>query len=154
MVKLTGLLSTYHDLPLLKGRLDNLLTQDVDLEVVAIMKVDSKEIGVIDKWNRQHPEYISHIIGTYIRLMFGTIQSCKEFIIHVGGFDIKVCSLTMNYKHPDDCKVTCAATARIVARSLTVGAKFAILFTQYKGITRNERERCYENKDYHYQSGI
>ncbi len=51
-MKLTGLLSTYYDLPLLKGRLDNLLTQDgVDMEVVAIAGEFAKEWDIIRDWS-------------------------------------------------------------------------------------------------------
>jgi glycosyltransferase involved in cell wall biosynthesis len=50
MVKLTGLLSTYYDLPLLQGRLDNLLTQDVDMEYVVICETGSQEEDIILEW--------------------------------------------------------------------------------------------------------
>ena len=60
MVKVTGLLSTYHDTELLRGRLDNLLTQDVDLEVVVIAQKDSKEIMVAANW-WTYDEYIIDI---------------------------------------------------------------------------------------------
>jgi hypothetical protein len=66
MVKLTCLLSTYHDLPLLQGRLDNLLTQDGDveggiiersyLEIVFIAEDGSEEWTVIDDWTIAHPD--------------------------------------------------------------------------------------------------
>ena len=55
MVKLTCLLSTYHDLPLLQGRLDNLLTQTgVDLEIVFIAEAGSKEWQTFDYWFPKH----------------------------------------------------------------------------------------------------
>ena len=55
MVKLTCLLSTYHDLPLLYGRLDNLLTQDVEMEVIVIAEKRSKELEVIEEWCSHNP---------------------------------------------------------------------------------------------------
>ncbi len=57
MVKLTGLLSTYHDLPLLQGRLDNLLTQNVDMEYMVIAERNSGEVETIDNWLIANPEY-------------------------------------------------------------------------------------------------
>ena len=55
MVKLTCLLSTYHDLPLLQGRLDNLLTQSaVDMELIFIAERGSEELRVIGEWVVEH----------------------------------------------------------------------------------------------------
>ena len=54
MVKLTCLLSTYHDLPLLRGRLDNLIGQGLD-EVVAIVERGSDEVNVLMNWDSEHP---------------------------------------------------------------------------------------------------
>jgi GT2 family glycosyltransferase len=51
MIKLTCLLSTYHDLPLLWSRLDNLLTQQVDYELIAICEKASDEYRMIQKWS-------------------------------------------------------------------------------------------------------
>ncbi len=53
MVKLTGLLSTYHDLPLLQGRLDNLIGQPLD-EVIVIAGKFSDEFKVISLWRMEH----------------------------------------------------------------------------------------------------
>jgi len=65
MVKLTGLLSTYYDLPLLQGRLDNLLTQDgVDMEVVVIAGIESDEIDIIREWRVDNYEHRFKIIHT------------------------------------------------------------------------------------------
>ena len=51
MVKLTCLLSTYHDLPLLQGRLDNLLTQrEVDMELIVIAQRGSMEWDIFNRW--------------------------------------------------------------------------------------------------------
>lgn len=51
MVKLSCLLSTYYDLPLLRGRLDNLLTQsEVDMELIFIAQSQSKELPIMDDW--------------------------------------------------------------------------------------------------------
>ncbi len=52
MVKLTGLLSTYYDLPLLLGRLDNLMTQNEveGVEMVVIAERGSEEIQVVKSW--------------------------------------------------------------------------------------------------------
>jgi len=50
MPKVTGLLSTYYDTKLLQGRLDNLLTQDAELEVVVIAGLESDEIDIIREW--------------------------------------------------------------------------------------------------------
>ena len=55
MVKLTCLLSTYYDLPLLRGRLDNLLTQKMKLDIVVIAEKGSGELKIIRKWMRRHP---------------------------------------------------------------------------------------------------
>jgi GT2 family glycosyltransferase len=58
MVKLTCLLSTYYDLPLLlQGRLDNLLTQDVDYELIVICEKGSKEFDIIVNWERKNNTY-------------------------------------------------------------------------------------------------
>lgn len=54
MVKLTGLLSTYYDLPLLQGRLDNLKGQAID-EVIVIAEYGSPELLVISKWIDNNP---------------------------------------------------------------------------------------------------
>jgi len=53
MAKLTGLLSTYYDLPLLQGRLDNLIGQKID-EVVVIAERGSEEVRVIKNWRKDH----------------------------------------------------------------------------------------------------
>ena len=58
MVKLTSLLSTYYDLPLLQGRLDNLLTQgEIDMAVIVIAEQDSEELEVLDTWLNYHPGF-------------------------------------------------------------------------------------------------
>ncbi len=57
MTKLTGLLSTYYDLPLLQGRLDNLVDQAID-EVVVIVEKGSKEMDVIFEWQEQAQHFI------------------------------------------------------------------------------------------------
>ena len=51
-MKLTGLLSTYYDLPLLQGRLDNLEEQPsgILLEIVVIAEKGSAELDVIADW--------------------------------------------------------------------------------------------------------
>lgn len=55
MVKLSCLLSTYHDLPLLEGRLDNLLTQEgVDMELIFIAQRHSEELNVLDEWKKNN----------------------------------------------------------------------------------------------------
>ena len=64
MVKLTGLLSTYYDLPLLKGRLDNLLTQDVDMEVIVIAESMSEETNVCAEWRNIHKDFVFYFIET------------------------------------------------------------------------------------------
>lgn len=65
MAKLTGLLSTYYDTPLLQGRLDNLLTQNgVDMEVVVIAELMSEELDIVETWRHQHDEYLFKIIAT------------------------------------------------------------------------------------------
>ncbi len=65
MVKLTGLLSTYYDLPLLKGRLDNLVDQNLD-EVIVIAEEGSEELGVINNWRSKH---------TLVRIRFRIIRT-------------------------------------------------------------------------------
>jgi len=51
VVKLSCLLSTYYDLPLLQGRLDNLLTQDeVDYELIVICAYESAEAELTNHW--------------------------------------------------------------------------------------------------------
>ena len=55
MPKLTGLLSTYNDTELLQGRLDNLLTQDVDdMEVVFIAESGSEEMEICREWMKNN----------------------------------------------------------------------------------------------------
>jgi len=65
VVKLTCLLSTYHDLPLLQGRLDNLLTQaGVKLEVIVIAEFPSEELSVIYDWLLEYQLYEFKFIET------------------------------------------------------------------------------------------
>ena len=49
-MKLSCLLSTYYDLPMLWDRLDNLDNQDVDYELIAICEKASEEYKMIKKW--------------------------------------------------------------------------------------------------------
>ena len=65
MVKLTGLLSTYYDLPLLQGRLDDLVGQELD-EVIVIAQAGSEELGVINNWRSKH---------AMVRIRFRIIQT-------------------------------------------------------------------------------
>ena len=58
MVKVTGLLSTYNDTELLQGRLDNLLTQDVEMELLTICESDSEESAIITEWAKDKDIYI------------------------------------------------------------------------------------------------
>ena len=75
--KLTGLLSTYHDLPLLQGRLDNLLTQDgVDFEVVVICEEKSEELDLIYEWR--------------IRTVINTSEDLNAFDRWWGDDNIKI----------------------------------------------------------------
>jgi len=65
VVKLSCLLSTYYDLPLLQGRLDNLLTQDeVDMEIIFIFQEMSYEEDIINEWIMQYTDYPIEIIAT------------------------------------------------------------------------------------------
>ena len=65
MVKLTCLLSTYYDLPLLQGRLDNLLMQKregVDMEVIFIAERESDELcDVLANWKYEIYEWFKII---------------------------------------------------------------------------------------------
>jgi len=55
VVKLSCLLSTYYDLPLLQGRLDNLLTQNgVDMELLLIAEEGSKELDIASDWRKNN----------------------------------------------------------------------------------------------------
>jgi len=55
MVKLSCLLSTYNDLPLLQERLDNLLTQNgVDMELIVIAERHSEELNILDDWQKDN----------------------------------------------------------------------------------------------------
>ena len=65
MVKLTGLLSTYYDLPLLQGRLYNLIDQNLD-EVIVIAEEGSEELRVINNWRSKH---------TLVRIRFRFIRT-------------------------------------------------------------------------------
>jgi len=65
VVKLSCLLSTYYDLPLLQGRLDNLLTQDeVDMEIIFIFQEMSYEEDIINDWIMQYTYFPIKIIAT------------------------------------------------------------------------------------------
>jgi len=94
VVKLSCLLSTYYDLPLLQGRLDNLLTQDeVDMELIFIAERGSEELRIIAEWLIEYQFYPFQKIETngiptlYEAWNKAIIQAEGEYLTNVNTDD-------------------------------------------------------------------